>query len=78
MEQFKQNTAVVLSCMKDNGYNPEVLRQYKKMYQSLSSFLFSNELAYGKEAYWKWQQRKSRAHNEENDKTCRGLYHGIP
>jgi integrase len=56
MEQFKRNTEVVLSCMKNNGYNPEVLRQYERMYQSLSTFLFSNRLAYGKEAYGKWQQ----------------------
>jgi len=39
MEQFKRNTEVVLSCMKDNGYNPEVIRLYKRMYQSLSSMV---------------------------------------
>lgn len=56
MELFKRNTEVVLSCMKDNDYNPEVIRQYERMYQSLGSFLFSNGLTYGKEAYEKWQQ----------------------
>lgn len=56
MELFKRSTEVVLSCMKDNGYNPAVIRQYERMYQSLSSFLFSNGLVYGKEAYEKWQQ----------------------
>ena len=56
MEQFKRNTEVVLSCMKDNGYHPAMIRQYERMYQSLSSFLFSNGLAYEKEAYEKWQQ----------------------
>lgn len=56
MEQFKRNTEVVLSCMKDNGYHPAMIRQYERMYQSLSSFLFSNGLAYEKETYEKWQQ----------------------
>jgi len=42
--------------MKDNGYNPEVIRQYERMYQSLSSFLFVNGLAYEIESYENWKQ----------------------
>ena len=56
MEQFKQNKETVLSCIKENGYNPEVIRQHKRMYQPLSSFLFSNGRANGKDAYEKCQQ----------------------
>ena len=56
MEKFRRNTETVLSCLKDNEYNPEVIRQHKRMYQSLSSFLFSNGLAYGIEAYETWKQ----------------------
>ena len=56
MEKLKRNTETVLSCLKDNGYNPEVIRQHERMYQSLTSFLFSNRLVYGEEAYEKWKQ----------------------
>ena len=56
MKKLMRNIETVLSCIKDNGYNPEVIRQHERMYQSLRSFLFDNELAYGKEAYEKWKQ----------------------
>jgi hypothetical protein len=42
MKKLMRNIETVLSCIKDNGYNPEVIRQHERMYQSLRSFLFDN------------------------------------
>ena len=68
MEKLKRNTETVLACLKDNGYNPEVIRKHERMYQSLTSFLFSNGLVYGEEAYEKWKQSGADGLDKKNQR----------